>query len=156
MKFEPKTKDQIAEAKMWPAGEYPFEIHGAVPAISKKDNPMITLTLKVFNTDGQFLTVYDYLQTGSAFAEEKLYNAAEVCGLLAQYNAGELLPESFIGRQGHVWLAQGKAQNGYPAKNQVGNYITKKQDEDSQKPIVAKKKKEEKKTPDIEGDDIPW
>jgi hypothetical protein len=123
MKFAPKTEKQIAEENLWPAGEYGFEIGEAHDKVSKSNNEMIHLKLKVFNNEGSMRFVDDYLLEEMAY---KLRHAAEACGLLTQYESGTLLASDFVGKLGYLKLKIQKDKTGnYPDKNVVGDYIVK-------------------------------
>lgn len=121
MKFTPKTEKEIAEEKLWPAGEYSFEITEAFDKVSKSGNEMIELKVKVINDDADFIFVTDYLLESLAY---KLRHAAEACGLLSQYEAGSLVGSDFTFKTGTLKLKIQKDKNGqYPDKNVVGDYV---------------------------------
>jgi len=126
MRFQPKTDAQIEEERakalgVWPIGVYDFEVSGAVDEISSKGNEMITLTLFVYNRDGERKTIKDYLLESIAY---KLRHAAASCGLTAQYDRGELQATDFNGRSGRLRLGIEKdtSGGGYPDKNKVQDY----------------------------------
>lgn len=121
MRFQPKSEKEIAEMNLWPAGEYGFEIVQSLNNISKSGNEMIELKVKVYNDDGGYKLITDFLLESLAY---KLRHAAEVCGLLSQYEAGELDANDFIGKTGTVKLKIQKDKNGqYPDKNVIADYI---------------------------------
>ena len=129
MKFIPKTEAEIEQAHLWPPGEYGFEVideayMGSTHFVtcertSKKGNEMIQLCLKVFNETGQFILVIDYLL---AVIEYKLRHASAACGVLQQYETGELSASDFIGKTGFLKLRIDPAKDGYRAKNAVHDY----------------------------------
>jgi hypothetical protein len=123
MKFTPKSEKEIAEANLWPAGEYGFEVIDAKDKVSKTSQAeMIELKLKVYNDDGGFIFVNDYLLESLAY---KLRHAAVCCGLEANYDAGNLLANDFAGKMGKLKLKIQKDKSGlYPDKNTVGDYVT--------------------------------
>ena len=138
MKFAPKSNEQLdteekerREKYLWPVGEYGFEIleqamlYGKLAETfdtkSKKGNDMIVLVVQVFNDKGDSLILADYLLEAMAY---KLRHAAEACGLLAKYEAGELHAADFIGKTGKLILEIAKNQDPkYPDKNGVKDYI---------------------------------
>lgn len=138
MKINPKTEAQIqkeqsewlAANSMWRMGEYAFEVLDKVTlgpttvytmdTTSKAGSEMIQLALRVINSAGQFRTVIDYLVPSM---EYKVRHAAVACGLGDQYESGELSGQDFIGKQGYLKLVQGKARDGYDAKNEVRDYV---------------------------------
>lgn len=121
MKFTPMTAEEIALAAMLNPGVYPFEVISATDEISKAGNEMIKIKLAVFGPEGSAVHVYDYLMEKLAY---KLLHCAEVCGLLARYEGGELEAVEFVGRSGYVKLDVDNGGNGYLPKNVVKDYVT--------------------------------
>lgn len=146
MKFQPKTEKQIAEENLWPAGEYSFECYEAEDKVSKSGNDMIVLKLKVFNDDGAFIYVNDYLLESMAY---KLRHAAVACNALAAYEAGHLSSHDFQGQAGRVKLKVQKSKDPqYADKNVISDYVVKKDGEtDTSAPAIPAS------APD---DSIPW
>ena len=129
MKFQPKTDKEIAEMNLWPEAQYSFEVLEAVDKASKAGNDMIELKLKVYNDDGGFIFVKDYLLESLAY---KLKHAATVCGLSDQYAAGTLAGGDFVGKAGTIKLKIQKSKDAaYADKNVVGDYVVKKDGETS-------------------------
>lgn len=125
MRYTPKTEKEIAEEKLLPEGEYPYQISGALEKTSKSGNDMIELTVRVFKPDGSFVLVTDYLLESLAY---KLRHAAVSCGLEKIYDAGTLKADDFIGKQGMLKLGIQKDKNGqYPDRNSVKDYIVPKE-----------------------------
>jgi hypothetical protein len=120
MNFEPKTKKQIEDAKLWPKGEYGFEIVEAKEAKSKAGNDMFELRVRVSNGNGASRVLTDYLMPARA---GKLYSCCAAIGLLDKYRSGVLADDDFIGGQGKVLLAVEKGKNGYPPRNVIEDYI---------------------------------
>lgn len=131
VQFTPKTEAEIAEANLWSDGEYGFEIldqitlgqsnYYTMDTTSKKSGAdMIQLVVKVYNAEGEFRTLIDYLLASMEF---KLRHAAAACGLLEKYETGELNAADFKGKRGFLKLRVGKAQGDYPAKNEVKDYV---------------------------------
>ncbi len=120
MEFEPKTEEEIIEEMLWPEGDYAFEILSGTDKVSKKGNQMIELNLQIFNNEGQFIFVYDYLLESMKF---KLLHISEACGLYDKYMTGKLTGDDFKGKTGMLKLGRQDAQNGYAAKNAVDDYI---------------------------------
>lgn len=119
MNFEPKTKEQIEDAKLWPKGEYGFEIVEAKEAKSKAGNEMFELRVRVSNDDGASRVLTDYLMPKRA---GKLYSCCAAIGLLDKYRSGVLAHDDFIGGRGKVLLAVEKGKNGYPPRNVIEDY----------------------------------
>lgn len=121
MKFAPKTDKEIAEANLWQPANYSFEIIEATDRVSKSGNDMIELKLKVFNNEGSYIFVNDYLLESMAY---KLKHAADVCGLSDQYLAGSLVGMDFVGKSGTVKLKIQKSKDAaYADKNVIGDYV---------------------------------
>lgn len=140
MKFTPKTdlelKEENSKFKPWPDGIYAFTVREQVvlgtrtltteERVSKSGNDMIVLVLEVFaNDDEKSIFLEDYLLESMAF---KFKHAAEACGLLKQYESGEIKADDFIGKSGEVSLTIQKGQkkddgSNYPDRNSVKDYI---------------------------------
>jgi hypothetical protein len=142
MQFIPKTEDVLKaeseerkKANLWNAGNYPFEVvdfitfgtenFQTMDTYSKKGNEMIQLALRVYNFEGSFIHIKDYLVASLEF---KLRHAAAACNLLAEYEQGQLHAFDFIGKKGELKLAIQKGQQKhdgslYPDKNIVQDCI---------------------------------
>ena len=123
MKFQPKTEKELAEANLWPNGEYAFEILEAEEATDKNSNPMLKLNVKVFKDSGASQRIFDYVSP--AWMEFKLRHLAEACNLLAQYESGELHAYEFVGKTGYCKVGVSKDKSGqYPDRNGIMDYLT--------------------------------
>lgn len=122
MRVAPKTAQEIAEAGLWPAGIYDFEIIEAEDTTSKTSgNDMIKLKVKIFNESGQSQNLFDYLLDAVAY---KLRHAAEAFGLLDEYEAGGFDAIDCIGKTGQCKVKIDKDKSGaYPDKNGIADYI---------------------------------
>lgn len=158
MQFVPKSEKEIAESGMWEPGVYGFEVIDEVTfgtktivtsdSQSEKGNDMIVLVLKVYNDEGQFKIIVDYLLESIAY---KLRHAADACGILDKYESGSLCADDFKGKSGNLKLRVGKPttkkdEDGkvikeYAAKNEVGDYVTEKNGEKTELPNKAATKK---------------
>lgn len=130
MKFVPKSEKEIAEASLWPNGEYAFEIIEAADKVSKTSgNEMIELKMKVYNDEGAHIFVNDYLLESMAY---KLRHAAVACNALDKYEAGSLSSHDFMGQAGRVKLKIQKSKDPqYADKNVIGDYVVKKDGEET-------------------------
>jgi hypothetical protein len=147
MRFTPKSEKEINEEKLLPEGDYPFEISGAENATSKKGNPMIKITVRVYKPNGQFILVTDYLMEAMLY---KLLHCCQACGLEDQYNKGALDPEMFIGKTGMLKLKI-DPESDYPAKNSIKDYI-----KDAAKVVLPKDGLTKVLDNDLESDSIPF
>lgn len=121
MRFTPKTETEIAEANLLQPGTYDFEVADAKDKTSKAGNEMIELNLKVFDADGDYRFVRDYLLES---IPHKLRHVAYACGLGDKYEAGELTAEDFLDRTGQVKVGIQKDKTGqYADQNSVRDYV---------------------------------
>lgn len=121
MRVAPKSEKEIAEMGLWPAGVYGFEILEAEETTSKSGNDMIRLSVRLFDDHGNYTNVYDYLLEQMA---AKLRHCAEVCGVLTDYENGELSAVSLIGKTGRCKLIVQKDKAGqYPDRNAIADYV---------------------------------
>jgi hypothetical protein len=138
MQFQPKSDKEIEEMNLWPVGEYGFEILDEVTigskfyetkdTRSKKEKEMIQLVVKVYNAEGGFKILMDYLLEDMP---AKLRHAAAACGLLDKYETGTLLANDFRGKSGNLKLViqKGKEKEDspgdfYPDRNAIKDYVT--------------------------------
>ncbi len=121
MKFTPKTDEELNAESLLAAGVYSFEVINAENKTSKSDNEMIVLTLQIFDHDGNHAQrLNDYLLEKLAF---KLKHAAEACGLLDEYQRGDLQAEWFIGKTGQVKIGIEPAKGDFQSRNSVKDYV---------------------------------
>lgn len=141
MQFQPKTEKQIQEEGLWPKDKYAYEIIEKVvfggkeyrteDAVSKSNNDMIVLVVKVYNDDGNFKVILDYLLESISY---KLRHAAYANGLGDEYETGNLTAEQFIGKSGFCELGIQKDKEGkYADKNVIRDYVV----DDEDKPKVG-------------------
>lgn len=121
MKIQPKTEKEIKEMNLVPEGIYDFEIFRAEEKISKNQNEMIVLGLKLFKDNGAYIMIDDYLlESGAA----KLYGACAACGLLDIYNSGDLAASDFLDKTGKANVSiQADKTGNYPDKNVIKSYV---------------------------------
>ena len=120
MNFQPKTEQEIQDAKLWKKGDYDFAIEDAAEKQSKAGHPMIEVKLRISDGKGKSRVLTDYLL---AETEEKLRHAASACGLLDRYETGSLAGAEFRGKRGRLKLIVEKAKGEYGPKNAVADYI---------------------------------
>jgi hypothetical protein len=121
MRFQPKTEQDVAGGGVWPAGEVDFEILEAAETVSKTDNDMIKLRVRVYNAEGRSKTIFDYLVAteGGAY---KVRHFAEAVGMLANYERGELYADDLPGKAGRCKLSIRKSPE-YGDQNQIQDYV---------------------------------
>lgn len=122
MKFQPKSEKELAEANLWPNGNYAFEILESEEATDKNKNPMFKLKVKVFKDTGASQHIFDFVSP--TWMEFKLRHLAEATGLLIDYENGELEDYQFVGKTGMCKVGVSKDKTGqYPDKNGVMDYV---------------------------------
>jgi hypothetical protein len=119
MIFEPKTREQIKDEKLLPAGEYTFQVTAAKDDVSQAGNSMLTLTLSVNGPNGKRL-VTDWIRSND---EEKILGFCEATGTVDLYASGKLGAADCLGLAGHVKLKVAPAKGSFDAKNMVQLYI---------------------------------
>lgn len=117
---EKEADDQ--SANLWPDGEYDFEVKEASEETSNAGNDMFKLELWIYNQEGGRRIVFDYLVSSEKSAW-KIRHFAASCGLLPQYEAGQLIESEIVGRTGRCAIATQPAKDNYPAKNVVRGYV---------------------------------
>jgi len=120
MNFQPKTEQEIQDAKLWKKGDYDFAVEDGADKTSSKGRPMIELKLRLSDGKGNSRPITDYLL---AETPEKLRHAASACGLLDRYETGSLAGAEFKGKRGRLKLIVEKAKGEYGPKNAVQDYI---------------------------------
>lgn len=123
MKFDPKTEEEVTQGGLLPKGEYDFEVKNAEEGQSKAGNDMISLTLHVYNSEGGYHRVLDWLVStdGGAY---KVRHFAYAVGLGTQYERGELCAEDLEGVTGRCKIVIQKSKDPqYQDKNSVADYL---------------------------------
>jgi len=155
MKVSPKTEREIAEMRALPKGWYPFTIDTAEEKLSKKaaekgetEPNMMELNLRVYRDSG-YSFQKDWLMEGQ-YSSEKLRNCAVACGVLNEYEAGELSGESLKGREGYVKIGI-ETKGDFAGNNKVLDYAKEPpKSKDEAKPAPPNS------DPELDGDDIPF
>ncbi len=127
-------------------GEYDAVITASHDKQSSSGNPMMDITLQVFDHNGKARDVRDFLVFTKTMMW-KVIHFADSAGLLPQYEQGKLCSEVAVGQRVRVKInieegsvipedkLKGKpAGSKYPDKNKVEDYIKK----DDQKPLEQK------------------
>jgi hypothetical protein len=127
--FQPLTDEEIDLFQLIPEGTYNFEIIKSTRKISKQNNPIAELQLKVWDTQGKTHTIYDYLVFSSIPLNiKKIRNFCNSTGLQEQYKQGNL-PEELEGIYGKAYIGIREEQKDqstgktYPKKNIVLDYV---------------------------------
>jgi hypothetical protein len=127
-------------------GEYEAVIASSKDKVSSSGNPMMDLTLQVFDENGRTREVRDFLVFTKTMMW-KVIHFADSAGLLKTYEAGKLCSESAMGNHVRVKITieqgglipedklKGKAFGSkYPDKNKIDDYVKK----DDQRPLEQK------------------
>lgn len=117
LSFQPQSEEEVLNLS--PAGIYDFTVINAVDSISKKSgNPMITLTVSIFDITGKEKTITDFIL--AAFMK-KIRHFCETTGLMDKFNLGSLSASDCINKTGKLNLIV-EEYNGR-LKNSVEDYI---------------------------------
>jgi hypothetical protein len=130
MRFTPLTKEQLAAQRgVLKPGPAEFMVTEAKEDTSKSSgNPMIKLTVKVWDDDGREGTVFDYLLES---VQWKLAAFFESIGRPELYESGELDPVVLVGLTGRCKLQTQKDSTGkYADQTKIVDYLK----PDSKKP----------------------
>lgn len=114
MKVTPKTEEELNN--VWPEGVYPFEVVDAEETISKKGAEMIKLKLDF----GRGKVIFDYLMDSFP---PKIAHACRYMGLEAEYKAGYLPANVFVGKTGYAKLTKQESDK-YGVQNNVADYMS--------------------------------
>jgi hypothetical protein len=110
---------------------------------------MIKLTVRAFDDENKIHLMTDYLPS-SEKAAFKVKNVCKACGLLEQYEAGDVQPDMFIGKTGYLNIIVEENET-YGAQNKIKDYIV------SEEPFKTNKAANKGKVAEmLEGDDIPF
>lgn len=121
--FKPKTDDEIQREMLIPEGEYNFEVSKAIEKISKAGNPMIELTIKIWDHEGKEKTIYDYLMTGKPAYLYKIKHFCYSIGKGDLYENGKISDVELMGGSGKLILVIRDSKDNYPPRNAVKDYI---------------------------------
>lgn len=114
--------NKIKDQQLLEPGIYDFEVINAVPEISKSNNHMIKLTLKVWGKDGNTHAIFDYLVNMPSMWW-KIRHFADSVGLESDFIAEDC--RSLTGKT-DIIIQKGKPNLSgdlYPDKNSVKDYI---------------------------------
>lgn len=126
--FQPLTEEEISSYSLMEEGIYDFEVSKSIKKVSKSNNPMAELTLKVWDKEGKSHLIYDYLIFSKVPLNiKKVKHFCDTTGLFDNYKRGEC-PEELSTLSGKVHIGiqeeQQKPSGGfYPKKNVVIDYI---------------------------------
>jgi antitoxin component YwqK of YwqJK toxin-antitoxin module len=125
--FQPLTEQQMLEIRLVPEGTYNFEVAHAISTKSGKGNPMIKVSLKIWDNNGKERIVYDYLMTQSLSQEYKLGRFCLATGIHDKYNMGSIDDTDCINKRGkaHITIKKGDMKDDgtpYPDSNSVRDY----------------------------------
>lgn len=140
--FNPLSDEELDAINLIPEGEYNFEVVRSERQISKANNPMAKLQLKVWDNEGKTHVVFDYLVFSNISLNiKKVSHFCKAVGLEDGYKKG-CIPEDLARYCGKLSLGiqeeQMKPGGGtYPKKNVVVDYIKLELNE-GMKPLPAK------------------
>jgi hypothetical protein len=121
--IKPLSESEAAKSaknpNLW-AGWLRAEILTAHETQSRRGNPMVAVRLAVLN-GAEVRELSDWL-TGSERFAAKVRHAAEAVGKLAEYEAGAIAAEDFLGKTVQVRLEVEKSRGGFPARSVIVDY----------------------------------
>jgi Protein of unknown function (DUF669) len=126
--FEPMTDDELNESSLIEEGIYDFQVVSSIKKISKSNNPMAELNIKVWDKEGKQHFIYDYLVFSNVNLNiRKIKHFCDATGFSSHYEKGQMPEEltSLCGRA-RIGIQSEKSNNNggyYPKKNYVIDYI---------------------------------
>ncbi len=147
--YQPITEQEAMAARfqLLPDGEYDAVVSASEDKVSASGNPMMALTLQVFDDSGKSQEIRDWL----VFTPAMMWKTIHFCdsaGIMSEYETGKLCSDivfekrlrvKIVREQGNVIppdKLKGKPMGSlYPDKNKVDDYV-KKGDECAQAPAV--------------------
>lgn len=152
MRFQPRTKDELAAMNLVKPGIYQFRVLNAEDKLSKGGNDMIQMTLEVFDESGSPRTVYAFLLEAMA---NRLYEFCETTSMLSHYDNGTLRAVDCIGKSAWLELTIDKDKGGtYPDRNGVKKYMTKEAAQTAM--MKANPSTEKERIQTLVDDDLPF
>lgn len=143
MRIKPLSEEEAAaqSADLWPNGTYDYEVREATEKESASGNEMVELEVWIYDQAGGRRLVFDYL-VSTEKAAWKIRHFAASCGLLEQYNSGNLMANEMVGRTGKCQVGTQPAKDQYPAKNIIREYTKAEQKNPAQahRPAMARSK----------------
>ncbi|HLX54436.1 MAG TPA: hypothetical protein VKR58_10865 [Aquella sp.] len=142
-KYEPFTEEKAEKSRytLMDAGQYFFEVKFVEAQVSSKGNPMLKLTLAVWDNEGISHNIIDYLVSTPTMAW-KIRHFCEAVGLIKEYENGTFNENMCAGVTGKAQIAyqagKQKPEGGYYSdKNVVEDYL-KNEDNTETKPKESK------------------
>lgn len=122
-KYDPKEEKDLID--LLEEGEGDYEVVKAVFGESKNKNPMITLTLKVWDKLGNQGTIFDYLILNDKnFSLRKIRHFCFSNGMQDIYERGGFNANDCENKSGKLIITIQKDPTGkYPDKNAVADYL---------------------------------
>lgn len=104
-----------------PEGEYPFYVQSAQNAYSRSGNPMMKLTLKIYDHNNRERIITDYLLDAMRF---KIKHFCDATGLQEKWEAGTFNTDDCINKSGKCIIKIDIDETGkYQPKNSVRDYV---------------------------------
>jgi len=131
--FKPLSDEEIESGsnfKLLEEGEYTFEVEKSVHEISKNNNPMAKLIIRIWDNDGLTVSIFDYLIFSNVgWNIKKIKKFCNSVGLQDAYKKGQL-PDDLAGFSGRVLISiqepmpkKDKVDEFHPRKNIVKDYV---------------------------------
>jgi hypothetical protein len=110
-----------AQRKTLEDGIHPYKVIDAIEGVSKNSDPMVTLTLEIWNDEGKSFTVKDWLigTTSMAWKTKAFWVSA---GRPERYELGNIFTDEFINQTGYLTTVLKKGANGDRKFPNVASY----------------------------------
>ncbi len=118
MKYTVINEQGSCTKNILPQGEHIFEIVRAEDLISKNNNAMLKLTLKVEVNKEKFW-IYDYLSEKIPW---RIKNFMDAINMSQNYSLGEIVPEDCLGEKGKIKVVQEYSEE-YGIQSVISYYI---------------------------------
>lgn len=126
MKHSAATEEEITKAGLLQPGVYDFTIVEAKETLSANGNDMFALKLNVFDTDGQAVSLLDWILPSFPKKFKHLHDAL---GIFDVYARKDTKPDDLVEKSGKLQLTIGKPyidKNGNDrVNNSVEDYVKK-------------------------------
>lgn len=126
------NEELVAQRGNLKPGQADFEVIAAKDDVSKKGNPMVKLTLSIWDSEGRQGQIFDYLVSN---VQWKIKGFFDSIGNPEAYESGEIDADVIVGACGKVQLVMQKDISGkYGDQIKVRDYLKAGEIKESQKP----------------------
>lgn len=119
MRYTPLSEEELNRSKVLTEGEAQFEVIAAKDKLSKKQNEMIELQLKVCDSKGVTGGVFDYLVSNVVWKIKRFFDSI---GSPDAYLQGEMDADSLVGASGKCILKT-ESDPKYGDQTRIADYL---------------------------------